>query len=466
MDKLLNTIKKIIPTKLFKTLQPAYHFLLSWFASVVYGRPSEKMIVIGITGTTGKTTSVYMAAKVLESAGYKVGYTSTAMLGDGDKEWLNNKKMTMVGRFFTQRILARMAKNGCQYAIVETTSEGIKQFRHRFINYDTVVFTGLYPEHIESHGSFEKYKQAKGELFNHLKRCSVKYVDDNKVLQKGVGNIKKIDLNRVKKTIVANGDDENADYFLDFPAERKIVYKNTREDAKDFGENVEVVYYDDIKAGKNGIDFVYEKIDVSLSIIGEFNVQNAMNAIGVAKSQNIDDRAIAEGLHSIESIAGKLERIDEGQDFTVIVDYAFEPNAMENLYKTVKQFDYNKIIHVLGSTGGGRDADRRPKLGKLAGENAEMVVVTNEDPYEEDPNLIISQVASGAEYAGKKEGDNLFKVEDRREGIAKALQLARKNDIVLITGKGCEQAICLPGGRKESWDDREVVREELKSVKS
>ncbi|MCK4553445.1 hypothetical protein KAU19_00590, partial [Candidatus Parcubacteria bacterium] len=158
MDKILNKIKKLIPKKIFKTLQPAYHFLLSWFSAVWYRVPSEKLIVIGVTGTTGKTTCVYLIAKVLESAGYRVGYTSTAMFGDGEKEWLNDKKMTMAGRFFTQKILRQMVRNKCQYAIIETTSEGIVQYRHRFINYDILIFTGLYEEHIDSHGSFENYK--------------------------------------------------------------------------------------------------------------------------------------------------------------------------------------------------------------------------------------------------------------------------------------------------------------------
>jgi UDP-N-acetylmuramyl tripeptide synthase len=143
------------------------------------------------------------------------------------------------------------------------------------------------------------------------------------------------------------------------------------------------------------------------------------------------------------------------------VDYAFEPNAMEKLYQVVEKLKHNKVIHVLGSTGGGRDVSRRGELGKIAGEKADKVIVTNEDPYDEDPEIIIAQVASGVEYRGKKEGKNLYKIIDRREAISKALHLAGKNDIVLITGKGCEQAICEAKGRKTKWDDREVAREEL-----
>jgi len=232
MEKLLHNIKKYIPTKLFNALQPAYHFLLGALAAVWYGWPSNKLIVIGVTGTTGKTTSLYLMAKMLNSAGYKTGFTSTAMFNDGQSEWLNDKKMTMAGRFFTQKMLKRMVKNGCQYAIVETTSQGVEQYRHRFINYDILIFTGLYPEHIEAHGSFEKYKQAKGKLFAHLKQGKTKYANDKKRVVKADSGLKKIEANRVKKTIIVNGDDANANYFLDFWAEEKWEYKLKTQNSK------------------------------------------------------------------------------------------------------------------------------------------------------------------------------------------------------------------------------------------
>jgi len=174
MNRLLVLLKKIIPKRLFGMLQPAYHYVLNFIAALVFGFPSNQLTVIGVTGTTGKTTVVYMAAELLKYAGKRVGYTSTAMFSDGQKEWLNDKKMTMLGRFFTQRMLRKMVQNGCDIAIVETTSEGIVQNRHRFINYDTVVFTGLYPEHIDSHGSFENYKKAKQKLFEHVGKCKKK----------------------------------------------------------------------------------------------------------------------------------------------------------------------------------------------------------------------------------------------------------------------------------------------------
>ncbi|MCK4553766.1 UDP-N-acetylmuramyl-tripeptide synthetase [Candidatus Parcubacteria bacterium] len=489
MDKILHFLKRCIPKKLFKALQPVYHFLLSWFSAVWYRVPSEKLIVIGVTGTTGKTTSVYLIAKMLESAGYRVGYTSTAMFSNGEKEWLNDKKMTMIGRFFTQKILRQMVKNKCQYVIIETTSEGIVQYRHRFINYDILIFTGLYEEHIDSHGSFENYKQAKGKLFAHLKNCKTKYVNEQKYVCKSDTGIKKIDLNRVKKVIIANGDDENADYFLGFKAEEKYEVsaqggpasgwrsmkfppeadepraQEVRSEQNEEYFDIKKVIASDVDVNSNGTSFMVNNMQIDLQLLGEFNIANAMTAVCLGLAQGLEMKQIKKGLESVKGVPGRLEKIDAGQNFIVIVDYAFEPKAVAKLYETIELIPHNKIIHVLGSAGGGRDVARRPKLGKLAGEKADYVIVTNEDPYDDDPQIIIDQVAVGTEHVGKKVGDNLFKILDRRKAIKKALSLAKENDIVLITGKGSEQAICVADGEKIKWDDREVAREEINRFK-
>ncbi len=462
INKLLYNIKRLIPAKFFKLLQPIYHFILAWFSAFIYGSPSEKLIVIGITGTTGKTTSAYMIAKMLESAGIKTGFTSTAMFNDGKNEWMNDKKMTMMGRFFTQRILKKMSNNGCQAAIIETTSEGIRQFRHRFINYDLLVFTGLYEEHIESHGSFENYKKAKGELFNHLKRCKKKYIDEQLKVKKIASGFKKIEYKPLKKTIIANGLDEHADYFLNFWAERKIVYIDNKENIIK-QDNIEYIDFANIKSDNQGTAFEFFGVEVNLQLLGEFNALNAMNAVGVGLALDLPKKKIKNGLEKITGVAGRLEKINENQDFIVIVDYAFEPKALEKLYQTIQNISHKKVIHVLGAAGGGRDKAKRPILGKLAGCNSDYVIVTNEDPYDEDPAIIIDQVALGAERAGKKQGKDLFTIMDRREAIKKAFQLANMEDIVLITGKGNEQAICVANGEKIVWDDRKVARELLGS---
>lgn len=465
----MNFIKKLIPKKLFKFLSPAYHYVLSFFAALRFSFPSKRLIVIGVTGTAGKTSSAYLIYKMLGGAGFKTGLTSTAVFSDGEKEWLNDKKMTMPGRFFIQKMLKKMINNDCSYAVIETTSEGIKQFRHRFINYDVVLFTGLYPEHIESHGSFEKYKEAKGRLFAHLKKCPNKYINDKNIVVSPKSQLEKLDLKRVLKTIIVNADDKQAEYFLNFWSEAKVVCSldeqlniNDLTDkikAEFLSKDFSVVIAKDVVTTAQGSSLIINNKKINLKLLGDFNAKNALNAYAVGFNQGIEDIKIIEGLESVRSLAGKLESIDVGQDFKVIVDYSFEPRAVENLYKVAKLIPHKRIIHLLGSTGGGRDRSRRAVLGSLAAENADIVVITNEDPYDEDPNVIINDVSAGAEAKGKELNKDLFKVLERRDGIKKALELAKENDLILFTGKGAEQAICLENGRKEPWNEVEIVKE-------
>ncbi len=464
-------IKKVIP----KRVKLFYHYILSFLASLIYSNPSNKLIVIGITGTSGKTSSTYLMAKALNESGYKTGYTSTAMFSDGKREWLNDKKMTMLGPFFTQKILRRMLKNSCLFAIVETTSEGIKQFRHRFINYDILVFTGLYPEHIESHGSFENYKQAKGELFKHLKRCKLKYLNNENKIVKAKNNLNKLNLNKIKKSSIINGDDKHSSYFASFWSDKKIFYSNNFDEDK----YKTTIFYQNIKVSLEGsfFDFLFKRDQdknfsakqISLKLWGDFNVVNSVPLLSLPFILDfLDLDKIVESLEGIKAIPGRMELIDEGQKFLTIVDYAYEPVAMGKMYnlvaflkKEMQLGDQGRIIHILGSAGGGRDKSRREVMGKMAGEKADIVIITNEDPYDENPLDIINQVARGAKDLGKLEGENLFRILDRREAIKKALYLAKKNDIIILTGKGCEQAICLAQEKKIPWDDRLVVKEEL-----
>ncbi len=447
MNTMLIGIKRMIPRTIFNVFQPIYHFVMGFFAALFYGFPSRKMIVIGVTGTTGKTTVTYMTAQVLRHAGLCVGYTSTAMFSDGKNDWLNDKKMTMVGRFFTQQMLARMVRNKCDVAIVETTSEGAVQFRHRFINYDVMVFTGLYPEHIESHGGFDNYKNAKKKLFLHLSRCARKIMHGEKFA----------------KTIVANMDDPYAAEFIQFPVDHKIGFGQ-----KDYYDNmpsVEMIHYTSGSSNKIGVHFVCANAEIQMQILGNFNATNATAVLSIARALGIAHDVAVKGLMQISGLPGRLERIDEGQNFTVIVDYAFEPVAVEKLYETVRVLEPKNIIHVLGSTGGGRDVARRGKLGRIAGELARYVVVTNEDPYDDDPMMIITAVAEGSREKGKIEGKDLFLIRDRAEAIKKAIDLATENDVVLITGKGSEQAIVGKDGVLMPWDDRVSVRKILQTLK-
>lgn len=451
-------IKKLIP----KNLLSRYHKSLALLSALVYGYPSNKMTVIGVTGTNGKSTCVALITKVLETGGFKVGATSTVSFKIADKEWLNDKKMTMLGRFKLQSLLRKMVKTGCQYAVVEVSSEGIKQYRHLGINFDYAVFTNLTPEHLESHGGFENYKKAKGELFRHLmtrphKKRVLRHAQDDK--------------GGVAKTSIINLDDEYAEYFLQFKADN-IVGFSTKSNvnvgtALNAVQQPKIISADNIDVTANGTSFEVEDTKFNLKLIGAFNVENALPAIAVGQQEGIDLEKIKQGLESVKVVPGRMESIDEGQNFSVIVDYAPEPASMSKLYITIDvlrqaQHD-NRVIHVLGSCGGGRDKARRPILGKMAGEKADIVIITNEDPYDDDPMGIINDVAVGAIEAGKIIDKDLFKILDRREAIAKALSLANKGDLVLVTGKGSEQRMAVKDGKYILWDDRSVIREILHS---
>ncbi len=422
------------------------HWLLGQAAAWRYGRPSEKLVVIGVTGTNGKTTTANLIARILEESGKRVGLATTANFKIAEKEWLNDTKMTMLGRSRLQSLLARMVAAGCTHAVVETSSEGIKQWRHAAINYDTVVFTNLTPEHLESHGGFENYKRAKGRLFAHLTARPRKRFGGR----------------RVEKSAVVNLGDEHAGYFLSFRADRKIGFFVDREGARRHaGDAVDRrVEAHDVRLHPDSSDFTVGQERFHLPLPGLFNVENALAAVAAAAEHQVALSIASRALAKTGTIPGRMELIDLGQPFRVLVDYAPEPESFRRMYEAVDRMGRTgRIIHVLGSCGGGRDVARRPVLGQMAAAKADIVIVTNEDPYDDDPAAIIEDVAAGAEQAGKRRGHDLFTILDRTAALEKAVSLAGPGDLVIATGKGAEQAICVAGGKKIPWDERTKLRE-------
>ncbi|MEK7102505.1 MAG: UDP-N-acetylmuramoyl-L-alanyl-D-glutamate--2,6-diaminopimelate ligase, partial [Patescibacteria group bacterium] len=408
-------LRKILPTFLLDW----YHRAFATLGAFWYGFPSEKMVVIGVTGTNGKSTTGYFIAKMLEHAGFKTGMTSTAVFKIADREWLNDKKMTMLGRFQLQRMLRDMVRAGCQYAVIETSSEGVKQYRHRGINYDVAVFTNLTPEHLETHGGFENYKKAKGELFAWLtmkkRKAFFRHPERSPAKQDGVEGS-----NPIQKTIVVNADDEHAEYFLSFRADQKVIFSTNL--ANTVGEaGMGEIIAEEIKTGARGVTFSVFGTSFKLALPGRHNMYNALAAIATVNALGVSLEQCAAALKKITGVPGRMEKIDEGQPFTVIVDYAPEIASMERLYETVRDMPHQRVIHVLGSCGGGRDRARRPVLGRLAGENADVVFVTNEDPYDDDPMEIINEVADGAVTAGKQDHKTLFRIIDRQQAIEQAI---------------------------------------------
>lgn len=418
MEKILRTIEKVIPKKLYKALQPVYHFLLAVAGTFLYRHPSRHVYVIGVTGTKGKSSTTEFVNAILEGAGKKTAILSTIRFKVGKESRPNKFKMTMPGRFFTQKFLREAVDAGCEYAIIEMTSEGARFFRHVGIELDALIFTNLSPEHIESHGSFANYKKAKLRLVKRL-----------------AGSRKPVRLS------IANTDNEHAPSFLIYPIERNIGYSL---------KDVHILEEND-----RGSKITWEGKTIHIPLPGKFNISNAIAALTLARELSIDTEKAKAGIESLSLIRGRVERVEAGQDFTVIVDYAHTDDSLRKLYEA---FPTSRKIAVLGSTGGGRDTWKRPVLGKIADEYCDEIVITNEDPYDENPAKIMSEVASGVTQ------HTPLIVLDRREAIAKALSLAKKGDTVLISGKGTDPYIMGPNGTRLPWDDATVVREELEKV--
>jgi len=411
-------IKKITPSFLIDW----YHFLLAFLGALLYRFPGKKMTIIGVTGTKGKSTVVDFCHRIFQESGCKTASLSSIRFKINSRERQNLLKMTMPGRFQIQRFLREALDSGCQYAILEVTSEGIMQHRHRFIDFKTAIFTNLAPEHIERHGSFENYRKAKAQLFK-----------------------------TVKKIHIINSDDGNSEYFLQFPAEQKYLYgiKAKKQEIKLIDK--------DSKTLKEVKD-----VSVNLKLLGEFNVYNALAAICAGLSERINLQSCKAALEKIEKMPGRME-IVISEPFKVVVDYAHTPDALEKVYQSLKG---KRLICLLGSAGGGRDKWKRPKMGEIAAKYCDQIVLADEDPYDEDPEKILEEVFSGISMLkSKKQKAKVFKILDRREAIKKVLKLAEEGDTVVITGKGCEPWMCVAKGEKIAWDDRQIVREEFEHLK-
>ena len=430
-------------SKIKKTI----HFLRAWLAYWWYGRPARKLIVVGVTGTKGKTTTCRLVASALEAGGHKVGLLSTVEFQIGEKRWLNDKKMTMLGRGQIQRMLRQMVEAGCTYVVVETSSEGILQWRHYGLLYDISVFTNLGTEHQERHGGFENLRRDKGKIFAGLAKTKHKIVDGK----------------RVEKVIVANSDDVQAEYYLQFSADKKFTFSLKNQNPISQIPNLVGKI---ISSDPTGTNFEAGNFNYRLNIIGEFNVPNALAAIVVAQSQGIAKEKIADGLASVKLVEGRMEEVRAGQDFKVIVDYAHEPMSFTELFTSLrKMVGEKKIISVIGSDGGGRDKGKRTKMGEIAGRLTDYVVITDVNCYDEDPHEIAEMLAVGSRQSGKKDNADLFIEVDRYRGIAKAISLAKQGDVVAILAKGTEPFIGVAGGKKIPWDDRKIAREILENKK-
>lgn len=454
--KMKELLKKIIPDWMLSI----YHWKLALIGALVFGWPSRKLKVVGVTGTKGKSTVVILAGKILEEGGKKVGWISSLTINDGKNETMNPYHMTMPGRFFIQKTLAQMAKNGCEYALVEVTSEGVKQHRHRFIKWVGAAFTNLAEEHLEAHGGFDNYRKAKEKLFEAAAKNPESF---------GIYNL----------------DDENVEEFLKYSISKKYGYGITSpQPSPSKGEGVTRFEISNVKLDSNRSELEINGVALKTNLLGEFNIYNCAAAAAIGRACGVPLESAAQALAKIKSIPGRLEIINEGQDFTVVVDLAHTPDSFEQVFRLFRELknsphpnpekgrgplgalhpplekereNRGKILSVFGAAGGGRDKWKRPELGRIASAVSGQIFITNEDPYDEEPLAIANEILAGCD---ESKTDIIL---DRRQAIARALSLARKNDIVLVLGKGTEQTMVI-GDKKYDWDDRNITREELKKL--
>lgn len=423
MDTVLTFTKKLIPKPVFTFFQPYYHLFLAYLGSIIYRHPSKDIMVIGVTGTKGKSSTTELLAHILRADGKKTASLSTIQFSIGDETERNLYKMTMPGRFFVQKFLREAVDAGCTYAVVEMTSEGAKQSRHKCIDIDALIFTNLTPEHIESHGSFDKYKQAKLRI------------------AKAVENSPKH-----PRYIVANVDDEHGQDFLNFKVENALPYS-----LKDLE-----LY----SLQKDSVSLVLENTTIRVPLVGLFNVYNALAAITLARKLNVPIEKIRDALRDLPPLKGRVEHFVSPagsiKHVTAVVDYAHTPDSLTKLYEA---FPDKQKVCVLGNTGGGRDTWKRPEMGAIAEKYCDHILLTNEDPYDEDPVKIVEEMKKGMSDDAPVEI-----VMDRREAIKKAIDLTSNGGYVLISGKGTDPYIMGPNGTRTPWSDAEVVKELLTTL--
>ncbi len=415
----MEKMKKFLPKKFLDAIRPFYHFFVAYCASAYYRNPSHALVVVGVTGTKGKSSVVEMIGRIFEADGKKTAIISTIHFSIAGKVERNLLKMTVPGRFLLQKLLRDALDAGCTHAVVEMSSEGAVQFRQRFVSMDALVFTHLTPEHIESHGSLERYVDAKLEIGRTLVRSKKR-----------------------PRIIIAKKDDPVTERFFALPVEKKISFS--------------LLDAEKISLSSSGSHFAFKGTEIHSPLLGEFNVENMLAASTCAETLGIPVTSIKSGLEGLQKVPGRMEEISMGQPFKVYVDYAHTKESLDAVYKATQA----PRICVLGNTGGGRDRWKRPLMAHTAEEACEHVILTNEDPYDEDPLSIIEEMRAGMKTKTPEV------ILDRKEAMRSAFSRAQNTpgSAVLITGKGTDPYIMEASGKKTPWDDRDVARAVLSEM--
>jgi UDP-N-acetylmuramoyl-L-alanyl-D-glutamate--2,6-diaminopimelate ligase len=412
---------------------------LAHLAAAFYDYPARKMVVIGITGTDGKTTTANLLFHILKAAGLQAGMISTVNAVIGDLVLDTGFHVTTPDAPDVQRYLAMMAGAGMTHVILEATSHGLAQDRVEACDFDLAIVTNITHEHLDYHGNYEDYRAAKARLCTLLSNSEPKG-------------------HPIPRTAILNRDDISYDYLS------RITHANQLSYGLD---PLAEVRADDIVATAGGVAFQAAgpdfKFHVKSHLVGDYNVSNCLAAISAAVGVlGVDEAAAQKGIAALEGVPGRMEVIDLGQEFTAIVDFAHTPNALRRALQTARAITMERVVCVFGSAGL-RDRDKRRMMAEVSAELADISILTAEDPRTESLEAILDEMSKGVESRGGREGENYWRIPDRGDAIRLAVSLAQPGDLVIACGKGHEQSMCF-GTQEFAWDDRVAMRAALSEL--
>lgn len=426
-------VKAVIPVKLFKAIEPTGHLFEAMVMNVRYGFPARKVRVIGVTGTNGKTTTSFFIQRMLTEAGISTGLMSTVAYGLNHDIKKQVEHMTTSKASVVQSRMKKFAEQGAEWVVVETSSHSLAQNRVWGVPYEIAVLTNLTHDHLEYHGTFENYREAKRKLFRIANKHGLRYG-------------------------VANADDPSGELFA-----------HTVANSTTYGIKNGELIASKIKLSSTGTTYTAtageDTYDITVNIPGEFNVSNSLAAIAVGRKLGLTKEQIEKGIAALDSVEGRMNAINEGQKFQVLVDFASTPDGFEKFFESVRPLVKGKLVAVFGSAGR-RDESKRAEQGRIAGQYADVIVATEEDDRDDDGAKILEQIASGAETSGKVRDESLFLVPNREEAIGFAFtQVTEADDMVVLLGKGHEKTIERADG-EYPWNETEAARAALQALLS
>lgn len=425
-----DVVKKVIPHSVFKKIEPYGHWAEAIIAENRQGFPAKKMNVIGITGTTGKTTSVTLMASVLRAAGYKTAYFTTVEHDFGNGPVRNASRMTTLGATQLVKNIEKARRNGCEWIVIEVASHALAQHRVWGIPFKAGILTNITHEHLDYHGTFDHYRAAKRMLFEQVHK------------NRGIS--------------IINDDDPNADYFA--RSNKSVRFSRAK--------NADVMAKD-IKTTSGGSSFTVQQKDgpsfsVKTELPGSFNVSNVLGVVAAALSLGVPTEAIVKGIANLSAVPGRMASYKTDKGFSVIIDFAHTPDSFEKVFKEIRPVTKGKLTAVFGKAGE-RDHESRLLQGELAANYCDRIILTEDDPRSEGNVEINAQIRAGIAKSSKK--PELFEENDRAKAIDKAVELAKKNDVILLLSKGHEKSIALDNGVEKPWDEEKALKNALKKHK-